>query len=173
MPQPEFIRVLIVFNAEDIVNDLGPGSQDPKNPTWVEAAAKYIYVTVKQANTVSGSTGAELNITAHVDDEIRWRETTYSLDDNFAALLYDYESTSNLISKPQPSGPAQARLPFSTATSAGDTKYDATQKVQNSYWSANVTNPGSGSYTFSFQIIDRDGNLVGYYKWDPFLTITG
>ena len=165
----EIINVLIAFNADDIIADYKNPSKDPKNPTSIAEADKYVYMMVQEKHVYHGQTGAKLDITARVGDAIRWRETTYSFDAEYSALLYHYEGTTQLLSPPE-STPTEANLPYPVPTPSDQTAFKA-QTVTGHYWSANVKAHGEGNYHFYFQIIDNDGKPVGYYTWDPYLHI--
>ncbi|MFJ9457689.1 AidA/PixA family protein [Kitasatospora sp. NPDC101447] len=168
MSGPEVINVLIAFNADDILKDYPPTGSTPENPKTVPADDKYIYMMVKQANII-GSSGANLNLSAKVGDVIRWRETTFSFDANYSALLYKYVgSDEKLISPPNHLTP-DSNLPYLTGQ-AGDPSFKS-QTVTGHYWSAEVLRKGEEFYHFSFEIISREGEALGYYSWDPKLTV--
>lgn len=46
------------------------------------------------------------------------------------------------------------------------------QTIQSYYWSCNVNQPGSVTYHFQFGIYGSDSTPLGYYQWNPFITIT-
>ncbi|MDH6705453.1 hypothetical protein P3T27_002163 [Kitasatospora sp. MAA19] len=168
MSGPEIINALIAFNADDILTDYPPQGTTPENPKTVSADDKYIYMMVKQANII-GSSGANLNLQAEVGDVIRWRETSFSFDANYSVLLYKYVGTDdNLISPPHHLTP-DSNLPYLTGQ-AGDPAFKS-QTVTGHYWTADVLKKGRENYHFSFEIINREGRALGYYSWDPALTI--
>lgn len=157
-------NVMIAIDAATILEKYTP-STDPKNPTPVDA--KYIYMTTKQDKVV-GSPGGELKFRAHVGDVIRWRESTFSLNFDYSALLYEYRSQDQLLSTPAPLV-SESVFPYPTPKQPGDPSF-AQQKVKTHYWQATVQQTGNVTYTFCFQLLDR-GKLMGYFSWDPYIVI--
>lgn len=162
----EFIDVLIAFDALSIAKQYPDASRNPEAPTQVDYGL--IYMTTRHDRVV-GTSGAELNFRANPRDIIRWRETTLSLNSEYSALLYRYVSGDALIGKP--------RVVISDGTyvmpkdGAVDSPDFTTQDYQDHYWEADVSKVGQVTYHFYFQILDSDQQLIGYFQWDPFITI--
>ncbi|GAA1701417.1 inclusion body family protein [Streptomyces yatensis] len=162
----EFINVMIAFDAVSIAKRYPDASRNPDAPTQVDHAL--IYMTTRQDRVV-GTSGAELNFRANPRDIIRWRETTLSLNSEYCALLYRYLSGDQLISKPRiVIGDGTYPIPKDGATDQPDFE---TQDYQDHYWEADVKKTGQVTYRFFFQLLDSDQKLVGYFQWDPFITI--
>ncbi|MEU3822998.1 inclusion body family protein [Streptomyces sp. NPDC030392] len=167
MPTSQIINVLIAFDCESILERYRNPSMDPDHPTWVDP--QYILMTTRQ-DRIIGSPGGELNFRAEVEDIIRWRETTLSLDDNYSALLYRYESNAaRLLTDPEPVV-VDTMLPYPNPDAPKDSPSFLTQRVKSHYWRADVRSVGSVTYHFSFQILDGT-HVRGYFAWDPFITI--
>jgi hypothetical protein len=153
-------------------------SQDRTNPT--QGLNPFIRMIVKDANALSGQAGPELNISAKIGDNVRWRAV--SLDSNFdlSVVLYNFTTTTggNLLSAPQLLGgvnngvaftinelmPVQGPLPCSTTNVS--MPYDYYQSTVEATRTVPVT------YQWWFQVSNNDGGLVGYGMWDPFITIS-
>lgn len=151
-------------------------SQDRNNPTG--GLNQWVYMIVKDANAISGQAGPELNISANIGDNVRWRAT--SLDSNFDLTVVFYNFTAqggNLLTSPQLIGgvnggtpvtinqmmPVQGNMPWNTTSVA--VPYD--------YYQSTVESVGSVTYQWSFQVNNTsNGSLVGYGIWDPFITIS-
>lgn len=164
----KIIDVLIVLDAETIVARYGL-STDPQNPLQV-TDANLIYMITNQANAVSGNAGNELNLAARTMDVIRWRETTLSLNADYQGILYKFVATAgdDLISPPVPLL-AKVNTPL---PNPADPTHPNTQLIEDYFWSSTVLQPGDVTYHFSFMVVDRDSNVLGYFWWDPFLHIT-
>lgn len=164
----QIIDVLIAIDAATIVSKFGT-SKDPKNPVQVTDPS-LIYMITKQSDIVSGNAGNELNLQADTEDVIRWRETSLSLNGDYVGILYAFQETAgaNLISPPVPLE-AKVKVPL---PNPADPLHPGTQEVENYFWESTVLNPGNVTYHFSFMIVDRHGNVAGYYWWDPFITIS-
>ncbi|AUA15443.1 MULTISPECIES: inclusion body family protein [Streptomyces] len=162
----EFINVLIAFDASSIAERYPDASKDPESPTQVDQSL--IYMTTRQDHVI-GTSGAELNFRANPRDIIRWRETTLSLNSEYSALLYRYVSYDPLISKPRVViSDGTYPLPKEGATDQPDF---GTQDYEDHYWEADVNKVGQVTYHFYFQLLDSGQELVGYFQWDPFITI--
>jgi hypothetical protein len=152
-------------------------SQDSNNPTG--GLNNYVYMIVKSADAISGQAGPELNISANIGDNVRWRAT--SLDSNFGLSVVFYNFTAsqggNLLSSPTLLGgvnngtpytvnemmPVQGNMPWSTTNVA--VPYD--------FYQSTVEGTGSVTYQWSFKVNKtNNGSLVGYGIWDPFITIS-
>ena len=167
--QEKIIEVLIAVDAQTIIETLGPNS-DSNNPVQVTNAA-LIYMITKQGEAVSGNAGNELNIKAETLDVIRWRETSLSLNSDHVPILYKFVQTAgdqSLIDTPRPLL-AKVKTPLPNMSNP---LQPTTQEIESYFWEANVLNPGQVTYHFMFMIADRSGKIVGYYWWDPFITIT-
>lgn len=157
------------------VDDLPQLSQDRNKPT--PGLNKFVYMIVNDANAISGQGGAELNISAVIGDNVRWRST--SLDGNFEYSVVFYNFTSNkgtLLSAPlllggiidgapdtiQETLPVEGPMPWGTAVAP--TPYF--------YYQSTVEKQGKVTYQWWFQVNrTSDGSLIGYGMWDPFITI--
>lgn len=168
MSTQEIIDVLVAVDAETIINKFGKNT-DPNNPTQI-TDPKLIFMITKSADAVSGNAGNELKIAAKTLDVIRWRETSLSLNAVYSALLYKFVATSggNLISPPFPLL-AKDQTPLPDPSNPTVPK---TQTIETYFWNCTVLEPGEVTYHFSFMIVDRSGNIQGYYWWDPYIQIT-
>ncbi|TDC23298.1 nematocidal protein AidA [Streptomyces sp. 8K308] len=166
------INVLIAFDASSIKRDISNPSKNPDQPTSV--GSQYIYMTTRHDHVVNSSSGANLDFEANPGDTIRWRETTLSLNADYSALLYAYVSSDpdhKLLEDPRVSI-VEGSFPIPKEGVGGKPDYDR-QSYNDHFWTALVKkSDASGiTYHFSFQIHDDEGNLVGYFKWDPHITI--
>lgn len=170
------IEVLVVFDAATILADNPNPSQDAGSPT--PADGQYIFMITDQANAGSGQAGNELNVLAQTGDTIRWREATLAPTD-YEALLYAFTMEQNPQAGQQPGGPSLISTPVPILISVtepfpdpGNPSVPQMQRLNDYFWNCTVENPGSVTYQFSFMLVDRNGNVKGYFTWDPFITIT-
>jgi hypothetical protein len=163
----EIINVLIAFDTETIVKTYTNPSQDPNKPTQVSTSL--IYMIVRQGDAISGQAGGNLNIKAQVDDVVRWRETSLSLSADSNAILYKYirGSGEGKISEAVP----RISNPTVPLPNPDDPLHPNTQTINSHYWTSDVLRQGTVGYTFQFMILDRNESIVGYYYWDPSITI--
>ncbi len=163
----EIIDILIAVDTETILDVYGP-NKDPERP--VQINPNLVYMIVKQANALSCQAGGNLNVKAQVDDVIRWRETTLSLNSNSNAILYKYVPIAGgeLISSALP----RISEPEVPLPNPNDPLNPSVQKIKSYYWTSDVLDQGRVIYTFRFFITDRKEKVVGYYSWDPYITIS-
>ncbi|CAO3415776.1 inclusion body family protein [Azospirillum endophyticum] len=161
-------NVLITFDTESIVANYKNISQDPKNPTPISAS--YIYMVTNGANAISGQAGGELNLKASVGDVIRWREATLTLSSDDSALMYAFVPTAGgqLISPPQ-ALLATVTIPIPNPDNLTKPNFET---IKDFFWNSNALSTGKVTYHFHFMITDRYGQVKGYCKWDPYITIS-
>jgi hypothetical protein len=159
------IDIQITFDAQTIAQSYGHNG-DPNNP--VQVASNLIYMVTAQADALNGNGGGELTVYAQTEDTIRWREATTSPD--YSAILYAFIPTqgAGLISTPQ-ALEATVTVPL---PDPDDPTHPNTQTIQDYFWNSTVLNPGQVTYHFWFMIVSRQGDVLGYYWWDPFISIS-
>lgn len=163
-------NVLIAFDASTIVEKYPNASKNHDHPTGLrpQDVKDLIYMTVKRDHII-GEPGGNLNFSAKVGDLVRWRETTFSLNFDYSALLYKFRPISGTENITQP----QCRLskpdmPYPDCpNNPTNVKH---QTVYNHFWSAEVLSRGTVTYDWCFQILER-GELKGCFGWDPTITI--
>jgi hypothetical protein len=162
------INILIAFDTGTIGATPKP-SQDPNNPTAIGAGS--IFMIASQQNVITGNGGNELNVSANTGDIIRWREMSLSLDVDDRVMLYQFHgSNNNLITAPQPIV-ITIKDPIPGVPPAPPLP-PASQTIQDFFWQTTVLQQGTDTYQFSFVLNRRNGNLIGYFIWDPFITIS-
>ncbi|HEY3362843.1 MAG TPA: AidA/PixA family protein [Methanosarcina sp.] len=166
----EIINILIVIDSETILDRYGTNS-NPDQPVQI-TQPDLIYIVTKQASVVSGQAGNELTFgagTSNTIGGILWRATSLSLNSDNKIIFYKFTSFSskNIISTPKPFlDTVKVPLP-----NPNDPTNPTIQEIQMYFWYSTVLNSGSATYHFCFFIVDRHGNKLGYYWWDPSITI--
>jgi hypothetical protein len=164
-------NVLIAFDAETILAVYPNPSLDPSNPTFVQNADKVIFMMTKKGDTLSGHGASTLNFKAQPSDIIRWRETTLERNTGRNIQLYKYQASSgaDLLAAPAIQ-PVNVTIPIPNPTDpVHPTKF---QKVADYLWQSTALDTGTVVYTFCFAVLKRDGTPLGYFKWDPAITIS-
>jgi hypothetical protein len=160
--------VLTAIDTATVLLKYPNASKNPDAPTQIDP--KYVYMITNQDNAISGQAGGELNLKAQVGDLIRWRETSLSLGFETAAIFYKFIGNvgNELISTPTPRT-AEASLPYPNNSKPS---VPVCQKISNYYWSSETLKTGSVTYHFNFMIVDRSCSALGFFSWDPFITIS-
>jgi hypothetical protein len=158
--------VLITIDARTILARYGKNTSST-SPTPI--SRDLIHLDVQQSQAISAPGSIDLAIAASPGDDIRWRETTLSMNYEYSGILYDFviQSGAELISRPQPFTFSRAEpLP-----NPNDPLNPTTQQVKSYVWQSTVLATGSVTYTFRFMILDNKGAKQGFYTWDPSIII--
>ncbi len=174
------IDILCAIDAETIMEQ-HPNGGGSTADSAVYAGNENIYMVVKSGEAISGQAGAELNVRASIGDNVRWREVSLSVNFDYGVVFAAFTTSTQLIQVP-PSligGVAGSTVyhiltPMPVQTSPPNTPpWSATSKdAPYHFWQSTVMATGSVTYHWVFQIFDDRGNSKGYFKWDPFITIS-
>ena len=157
------IDIQVTFDAVAIL-DTYKGSSNQNNPVGI--SGDLVYLVTNQGHVVTGEGGSELNVSAQTDDVLRWREAT--LNPGYSVLLYAFTPPMGLISPPRPLR-STVTVPVPNPSSP---LQPGRQTIQDYFWQSTVQSPGHLAYHVSFMIVDQSGAQMGYYAWEPFVTIT-
>lgn len=162
----DIIDLILVMDTAGLLAAYPPGS--PEAPNSVDQPL--IYMMVRQANAVFGEASKELKISARTGDILRWRASSLSLNSDSTAALYKFFALrgSDLLSPPAPLL-AQIASPL---PNPADPLHPGRQEIANAFWQSTILAPGNVTYAFQFMVLDRDNNPLGYFSWDPFITIS-
>jgi hypothetical protein len=170
-PPSNIQDILIVFDARTIIDSYQTPSMDPEKPTLIEKPENVIFILTKKGTEFCGYQGGSLEFSARPADRIKLREITLTRNTGLNVQLYKYisNSKSDLITTPtmqtytytipvpNPSAPLQP-------TSFQDiTEYS---------WIATIATAGIVTYDSSFVIMNRSGQIKGYFHFNFSLTIT-
>lgn len=159
--------VLVAFDTETILQKYPNPSKNPNAPTLIDF--HHVYMITNQDNVINGQAGGELDLKAQVGDLIRWRETSLSLGFEKSVIFYKFIGNvgNELISTPTP---RKAEASFAQPNTTNPS-VPTCQKIANYYWSSETLSTGRVTYHFNFMVVDRNCNAMGYFSWDPFITI--
>ncbi|ATB43162.1 hypothetical protein CYFUS_008642 [Cystobacter fuscus] len=169
----QVIDVLVVVDAESIMEQFqGNLSTNPAKPTYIGTNSNLVYMFVKGDEVVSGQATSNLNVAVKTNNLIRWRAASLTMNTEYSVILNSCLITQgqSLISPPQPINPS-VYVPVPTV-SGGTVTGETRQTFTDFYFQAVGLNTGQVTYTFSFAITNNDGNVLGYFKWDPNLSIS-
>jgi nematocidal protein AidA len=173
------INIVMVFDTQSIMSAYPSPSSSSSNPTPVAHNDIYMITQPGFVTSTSPTTmaTADLNITALTGDTIRWYATALSGDLPTYVIPYAIAgfSTTTIMAAPtpletQPTVPVPT-LPFPTS---GNPAY--TSVVETNYFlQSTVANSGTEQYSVSFMVVQQQQNgtlaTVGYYNWDPTVTV--
>ncbi|CAI0890833.1 inclusion body family protein [Serratia entomophila] len=169
------VNVIVVIDTDALVeayNGKNP-SQDPNSPTGINHSYAYMVVTSQQV--IGGSGTADLNFKANVGDVIRWTGTSESNNFDASVLIYglpQFGGGTQVFSNP-----TFKMYTRSSMLPAQNTIFPVTYSNQ-TYWfiQADISNTGTENYCIQFGLYYRpsggDQQLLGYFYWDPAITIS-
>jgi hypothetical protein len=139
---------------------------------------------VNQANALSGQAGGELNIQGNIGDNVRWRGESLSLNFDYDAVFVQFVQTggaSDLMTlPPQLIGGAKsgggtfdkdAPMPVNSVSGSGVFS-NAVVSQPYYFFQSTLESAGKVTYHWVFQLFDSSGNSLGYFQWDPYITIS-
>jgi hypothetical protein len=176
------ITILSVIDCESIINNTNTPAGTVGNPTNLgsySTSDAFVYMMTKQAYAMNapsneGDGSSELKVTANVGDTLRWTITSIDQGVNYNAILQSINlSTNNALQTPvnlefgfsEYVGPQQPTNGGTTALSS--------VSYSDYLFQSTVLNTSSPSvqYSITFYVADTNGNILGYYCWDPFIVI--
>jgi hypothetical protein len=93
-----------------------------------------------------------------------------SFNTRYRAQLYKYEANDN---RRILSDIIAFTLPVDLPLPNQDDPLDPSVYAGHDYfWQATAVAPGTVTYHWDFMILDDDNDKLGYYRWDPFVTVT-
>ncbi len=173
------IDVLIAVDGAKLAEQVSDGSisagtQD--NPTSLGSYSSsdvYIAMISESSNVTNEQGKSELTIVANSGDSVRWTITTFGNNiDNTAYLYNGHFNPSSAISN-------LVYLPITNTTYLPSTQdpTSAPSKFNNHLYVAlgTVLTPGQKiQYTLSFKLVNNaNGDVIGYFYWDPFIQVNG
>lgn len=176
------INILIAVDEENLIQQIN-GFDSHGNPKVVGSEAspinlgswstsdQFIFMIAKANYVINQQAKSELKISAHSGDTVIWRMVTLSLGDSYDAILYDYVfNPTGYMNKPQMfESTLTGYQPKDVNKPAGEL---ISVDIPDCKVSSNVSKPHQEiQYYLKFRLVDRDGNTIGWYTWDPFISI--
>lgn len=130
----------------------------------------YVFMITENCYVVNEQAQSELTIQCDVGDNIRWTITNPGAGVEYSSILYNFQSAAigTYVTQPiclplavnlyinNPSNPTSATPIAYTSSAWQTTALQACNSVQ---------------YSWSFQVLNQQGIVIGYFQWDPFITI--
>ncbi|ATB43163.1 hypothetical protein CYFUS_008643 [Cystobacter fuscus] len=168
-----FIDILTVIDAKSLLKDYASKPGTKGSPTNLGGnASKYVYMLVKRGEANNMEAQDELSVAVKTSDTIRWRAASLTLNTGPSTLLYQMNVSAggNDITTP---APYEAAIKIPTPVINGNNVTSiGSQPYKDFYFQSTARYPGQVTYQLYFMLVDDQGNPVGYFYWDPFLTIT-
>lgn len=164
-----FIDVLTVVDVDKVISKYG-GNSSPDSPHG--SIADCVYMLVRRDSAVGAEAIPELTVAAKPSDNLRWRLASLTLNTRYSALLYKMNISVNpqCITQPQPLV-SHIKVPV-PEVSGGQSSGFNVQPYVDFYFQSTALSLGRVTYQLYLQVTDNQGNKVGTYSWDPYITIT-
>lgn len=174
------INVLIAVDAATLAQQVKDGSIKPgtlSSPTSLGSYSSsdvYIAMITQSGNVNNNTQGqSELQIKCNSGDTIQWAITSFA--NNFDHSVYLYNGVFNPASAMNPMSYNSSQAYNYLPAPGGGTSIGAKTKYINQIVTAqaNVAQVGiTIQYYLSFQLVDNsNGNIIGYFMWDPFINV--
>ena len=166
------IPILIVCDAANTVKNVGKGGTLANPRSLGSQQSSCIFMITENSYLVNNQAGAELEVKVHSGDIIMWRATTVTKGNDYNIILVKYTSDSpTYVEDPEMKNvtldlwePADVKNPDGSMKEVNYPDYEL---------QATVLLPNHRvTYHWTFKLVDRDGNVLGYYNWDPYIKIS-
>jgi hypothetical protein len=169
----ETIPILTVVDCQSVIDKVGGndnfGKANPVNLGSYGTSDLYLYMLTTQSFVVSEQGQSELTVKAQVGQSVQWAMTCIGAGTQYNVIIQGITpSPATAISTP-------FSLPLTTERYVSAPDGTPTAESYKEYlMQATVENVGTGSiqYYVNFTIVDTSGNTLGYYQWDPFISVT-
>jgi len=173
------INVLVAVDGNKVAQLVNDGRINPGTPGGPTSLGNYadsdvfIAMVAPNASVANNTQGqSELQISADARDEVEWAITTFDANGNYTAYLYNGVFNPAGAMGPLTYVSAQGYVYLGTGSPASTTPtkfIDQTNTVSATIEEVNV----KIQYTLSFVLVNNsNGNVVGYFCWDPFIIVS-
>ncbi len=178
------IFISITIDAISLIKKVPSGTWDfPQSLGSFDSSDVYVEMMTELSAVVNNQGKSELKINANVGDEIVFTITAPGAGQHYFPVLYDAHLQNNNV---RSIGPNTAIWQNYCLESGGNgSKPTFGSVIPNTYAQAGQPNQficsqwiflanasGETQYDMSFAVLNtQTGEVAGYYKWDPFITI--
>lgn len=167
------INILVAANAEKLAQQvedkkLSPGTKD--NPTNLGSYQQSdVFISMlTQSQYTSNQGSSELTVRANSGDNIRWTMATFDAGSDYSAFIYK-----SAFSKPKVDDVFYQNLQVRNyIPSSTEPLMEYNEHIYICQGTVDSETADTVQYTMSFAVIDNsNGQYVGYFMWDPFISI--
>lgn len=178
------IFIAITVDAITLAQSKPGGSwNSPINLGSYGSSDVYVEMMAQGSAVVNEQGQSELTVSANVGDEIVFTISAPGAGQNYYPVLYNTAlSNANVRSLGQntavwtnyclQSGGSGTQPQFADTIPQGYPNAGAANTFICAQWLFQVNAVGSTQYNMSFAVLDtQNGNVIGYYIWDPFINV--
>jgi hypothetical protein len=175
------IDIVIAIDTVSLLANVTPGSyQNPAGLSHGSTDRIYTFMIAQALYVNSGQATGNLNISALVNDTIRWRTASLSGNTDEAAIVYLIQQYSGDQVTSQPvtayvSNPYEP-VPIIVNNENTEPPTFTSPPVPDYFMQATVNNHGTEQYKVYFYVTKQDQKtgkpvIAGYYWWDPTIVV--
>lgn len=172
------INIIVAVDGAKLAQQVSDGSIQPGSvsaPTSLGAWSQSdVYIAmITQNSFASNNQGqSELTVKANSGDTLRWTMTSFDGNTDYTAFIYNgvFNPANNITPLTYFNMVASQYLPSGSNPTGGLTNYHDNVYVAQ----GTVVQPGTQiQYYLSFQLVNNsNGSVIGYFMWDPFISVS-
>ena len=143
----------------------------------------YIEMMTQNSSVVKNQGKSELNVRANVGDEIVFTISAPGAGENYYPILYDADIDNHNVKSLGPntavwnnycldSGGSGTEPTFTKSVPSGYPNEGQPNTFICPQWLFQVNGVGESVYHFKFAVVNTQTGEKGFFKWDPFVTIS-
>lgn len=175
---PEIINVNMIINTDQLIKDYPNPSKDANQPTPIGHEYSFMVANGAALNP-TGTGGGDLSFGAAIGDVVRFTAVSEYNQFRQSVVMYDmfYINGDHVFANEnfRLTNAEGVKTPFPTDFSDFSVSYEG----EDFYWGENnIVRVGTENYGLRFAVYQlergyQDPTLLGFYQWDPQVTIKG
>ncbi|MCA8001909.1 AidA/PixA family protein [Burkholderia metallica] len=160
--------VLAIVDAVTLLSAYPDASRDADAPTAIDG--RHIYVLSPGDAGQVGHNDNRLFAGLSPGDQLHLRETALALRAEVTVLFIRFALKDAGIVAPIDANVRDAATPV---PDGDDLLHPSCQQMKDHFWRSEVLAPGTTTCTADFAVLDRDGTVSGYFRWETMIEIVG
>ncbi|RON55122.1 AidA/PixA family protein [Pseudomonas frederiksbergensis] len=155
-------NVLLVVDAESLLNKYPEPSLEADNPTTIEDG--FIFVSSGTDTTKTVENDSKLTLTASNGKTFHIRGRTVSLIAEHSVVFYNMAvGDAQVLSQPKLQVHNDLTVP---APDPANPTQPGSHQADDHYWECSQLTPGTAACELSFMLVDQRCEVVGYFSWE-------
>ncbi|WP_244130825.1 AidA/PixA family protein [Burkholderia pyrrocinia] len=160
--------VLAIVDAVTLLSAYPDASRNADAPTVIDG--RHIYVLSPGDNGQLGHNDSRLFAGLSPGDQLHLRETALALRAEVSVLFVRFTlKDAGIVAPIEP----EVRDATTPVPNADDLLHPPCQPMKDHYWRSDVLAAGATTCTADFAVLDRDGAVSGYFRWETTIEIAG
>jgi len=160
--------VLAIVDAVTLLSTYPDASRNADAPTVIDG--RHIYVVSPGGDGQLGHNDSRLFAGLSPGDQLRLRETALALRAEVSVLFIRFAlKDAGIVAPIEP----EVRDAATPVPDADDLLHPPCRPMKDHYWRSDVLAAGTTTCTADFAVLDRDGAVSGYFRWETTVEIAG